>query len=86
MSGAIKDVVNPSICLGIDSRFGEVGGRGSGYGKIVPGWECISWREWREPAFESEISIARWKKEGGRGTLGVPMTESPIEVQVKPAS
>ena len=33
-----------------------------------------------------EMSIARRKKEGGRGTRGVPMTESPREVQVKPAS
>ena len=32
------------------------------------------------------MSIARWKKEGGRGTREVPMTESSMEVQEKPAS
>ena len=40
----------------------------------------------RSTGARPEMSIARWKKEGGRGTRGVPMTESPIEVQVKPAS
>ena len=33
-----------------------------------------------------EMSIARWIKEGGRGTREVPMTESSMEVQEKPAS
>ena len=62
---------------------GAGGGRSCRIGSVLGGGRGESQHS---TGASPEMSIARWKKEGGRGTREVPMTESSMEVQEKPAS